>query len=233
MFQETVSQETVSQETMTYTTGEHELALTPPGVLANMPAQEVMGIGGPAEEWTEAELVERFRESGERRWFAQLYQRTRRRVFVACLRRVREPSRAEDLCHDAFVRAFHGFERFEGTAFCAWVCRIAVNLALNDLRHREVAARLAPEAVAPGTEERPDRRAVAREQLGTALEILDRLESHQRRVFLLRHLDGLSYVEIAERTGYDRGQVRSYLQNARRNFRIEWDRRTQREVTDG
>ena len=182
---------------------------------------------------TEAELVELFRRTGDRRWFARLYERTRRRVFAVCLRRVRDSGRAEEICHEAFVKAFRGFDRFEGTTFCSWVCRIAVNLSLNDLRHRAVVERASQELELGPPPDRPDERAVTRERLAAALSILDGLAEHQRRVFLLRHLDGLSYDEIARRTGFDPAQVRSYLQNARRNFQIAWERRSDREVADG
>jgi RNA polymerase sigma-70 factor (ECF subfamily) len=173
---------------------------------------------------SEAELVERFRATRAPRFFDELYQRSRRRVFAVCLRIVGDAARAEDLCHDTFVRAFQGFDRFSGTTFAAWVCRIGVNLSLNEVRHRTVAARSERQHDPPVTPAGAERRLVSREALDRAAAIIEGLEPHQRRVFLLRHLDELSYGEIAERTGWTGEQVRSFLQNARRNFRIAWER---------
>ena len=177
----------------------------------------------------EAELVERFRSTGEARFFEELYRLTRRRVFAVCLRIVSDPHLAEDLCHDAFVRAFQGFGGFEGTTFASWVCRIGVNLSLNELRHRAVVAEAARQPEPPVAPVVADRLLASREALERATAIIDGLEAHQRRVFLLRHVDELSHAEIVERTGWTGEQVRSFLQNARRNFRLAWEREPARE----
>jgi len=186
-----------------------------------------MPFGKPPPPASEAELVECFRATGEDRHFEELYRRSRRRVLGVCLRIVGDLACAEELCHDAFVRAYERFDRFEGTTFAAWVCRIGVNLSLNELRHRTVAERAAREPEPPPATAGGERRLVAREALDCAVEIVDRLESRQRRVFLLRHVDELSYAEIAERTGWSGDEVRSFLQNARRNFRLAWERRSE------
>lgn len=186
-------------------------------------------------ELDEEQLVERFRSSGDNRFFEELYRRSRRRVFGVCLRILDDIQWAEDVCHDAFVRAYDRFTSFEGVYFSAWVRRIATNLALNGLRHRSVVERTSAEIWTSTASGSAEERVVSAQQLDIAEDILERLEGHQRRVFLLRHLDDLSYEEIAAATGYSREQVRSYLQNARRNFRLEWERRTGRRegATDG
>ncbi|MDX1384059.1 MAG: sigma-70 family RNA polymerase sigma factor [Thermoanaerobaculia bacterium] len=172
---------------------------------------------------TEADLVERFRRDRDRGCFDELYRRSRRRVFGCCLRVVGDLQRAEDLCHDAFVRAYERFDRFEGSAFTTWVCRIGINLSLNEVRHRRVVEQarrqVAPPPPRPCTAEA---RLLSREALSRASDIIEGLEPRQRKAFLLRHVDELSYDEIGQRTGWTTGQVRSYLQNARRNFRLAW-----------
>ena len=182
---------------------------------------------------SEAELVERFRATGEDRCFEELYRRSRRRVFGVCLRIVGGVPEAEDLCHDAFLRAFEGFDRFEGTTFASWVCRIGINLSLNAVRHRAVAERAPREAEPSAVPASAERRLVSREALARAAAIIEGLEPRQRRVFLLRQLGELSYAEIAERTGWSGEEVRSFLQNARRNFRLAWERAAEAEPPEG
>ena len=75
---------------------------------------------------------------------------------------------------------------------------------------------------APGAEQR----LISRQELAIAEEILAELKPEQRRVLLLRHLDGCSHRRIGAETGYSAEQVRSYLQNARRNFALRWRQRT-------
>jgi len=71
-----------------------------------------------------------------------------------------------------------------------------------------------------------ERRMISRQQVEIAGEILAGLRPEQRRVFVLRQLEGRSHPEISALTGYSAGEVRSYLQNARRNFALLWRQRT-------
>lgn len=170
-----------------------------------------------------ADLVARYRASKERGVFDQLYRQTRRRVFSVALHYLKDSGRAEDVCHDAFVRAYEGFDGFSGDHFEAWVSRIAANLALNRLRDRSNRERLLHHGAAGSEPEpAPERRAMSGEDLERAMEIIVGLGDDQRRCLLLCHVDGLSYAEIAERTGLDGDAIRSHLQNARRNFRNAW-----------
>lgn len=185
-----------------------------------------MAVESQIDSASESELVHRYRLTGDNRCFEELYNRTSMVVFGICLRYLRDPGRAEDLCHETFLRAYRDFDGFRGTAFRAWACRIARNLCLNEVRHAAVVRRFTPELASPAHQKPAAEEAlVGRERLEVARSIIRELSSDQRRVFLLRHLDGHSYREIAELTGFADNEVRSLLQNARRNFRIAWDRR--------
>ena len=46
------------------------------------------------------------------------------------------------------------------------------------------------------------------------------LKDEQRTCITLFHLDGLTYAEVATRTGFSLEEVRSHLQNGRRNLRL-------------
>ena len=67
-----------------------------------------------------------------------------------------------------------------------------------------------------------EERLIQQDQLGRARRVLETLKEEQRTVLTLKYVQGYSYSEIEERTGYTYDQVRSYLQNARRNFQIRW-----------
>jgi RNA polymerase sigma-70 factor (ECF subfamily) len=174
---------------------------------------------------SEAELVDRLRRHGDRAAFAALYASSRRVVFTVCLHFLRDAAWAEDACHDVFVHAWERRSTLRGDCFTAWVRAMAARHSLNLLRHRSVRRRLDPEVPSPGSMPAVERAVAARQELEQAVEVLGSLPPEQRRVFLLRHVEGLGYEEIAEVTGYDAGRVRSTLQNARRNFRLGWEAR--------
>lgn len=172
----------------------------------------------------ESELIARLRADRDRRSYAELYRRERRSVFGLCLRILREPGRAEDACHEAFVRAWEGFAGLRGDAFGPWVRRIAKNLCLNELRHENI-VREAPVYPPDNPGGAAEDWAISSEELDRAGRIIESLSAPQRSVFLLRHLEGCSHREIGERTGMNENEIRSHLQNARRNFHIAWQRR--------
>jgi RNA polymerase sigma-70 factor (ECF subfamily) len=187
---------------------------------------ENAGMGGDhraGEDLDDARLVARVRGEEDRRAFATLYARHRRRVLAVLLHLLREPAAAEDLCHDAFVRAWERIDTLRGD-FEAWIVRIAANLALNLLRQRATHRRLEPQIAGPADEAWPERAAAAREEGRLAISILRSLGREQRAALSLRYLDGLSRAEIAARLGLSEEQVRSSLQNGRRNFHLAWRR---------
>ncbi len=174
----------------------------------------------------EAALVDAFRTTRDNRHFEALYRATRRQIFSVCLRILRNPAGAEDATHEAFVKAYERFGSLEGDNFAAWVSRIATNYCLNRLRAESTAARLAAEAAAAPREAGAERAAIAAEEVEMARDVLRSLSPEQRRVLLLRHMEELSHEQIESITGYDAGEIRSHLQNGKRNFRIRWLQRT-------
>jgi RNA polymerase sigma-70 factor (ECF subfamily) len=109
---------------------------------------------------------------------------------------------AQEALQDAFVRAYRALGRCDDPErFGSWLFSILVNRcrttgARSTRRARtfisdDVAARSAAEA-------HPAEQAAWREEIERAL---DQLDAEQREAFLLKHVEGLSYEEMAEITG--------------------------------
>ena len=203
-----------------------QLALTRNTLGCQNALTAAMTAGDPLQLHTEDELVDQFRATSENVYFEALYQAARRKVFSVCFRILRNAASAEDITHEAFLRAYERFRTLEGNNFSAWVCRIAANLCLNSIRDQRTRERLLlDQAFVQGPADEPvtaERGAIHGEESGIALEVIESLAPEQKKVLLLRCVEGCSYNEIERITGYDSGQVRSYLQNARRNFQIRW-----------
>jgi len=165
----------------------------------------------------DAELVRRTTR-GELSAFEQLVDR-HRAVVIRVAARIVGSDEAEDVCQDAFLRAFHRLEKFRGDApFRAWLLRITHNAALDHLGRRRA------EPVDPTTFEEQAASRLPAEQLELR-ERIERLErklhglSYQHRaVLVLRDAEGLSYEEIAEITDTPLGSVKGRLNRARREF---------------
>ena len=129
---------------------------------------------------------------------------------------LRDAVEAEDAVHDAGVQAWlHWADLRDDAKADAWFDRIVVN---------ECRARLRRRRIAPLTlDVLPDRAApdesgafVERDTLHGALA---RLDADHRIVVVLRHVDGLTPAQIAERTGTREGTVKSRLHYALRELR--------------
>lgn len=183
----------------------------------------IMVRGDTLQDWSEAKLVAAFREGNDGRHFEALYLRHRRRLFGLCLHFLGEPAEAEEVVHEGFVTAYEKFATLRGDNFGAWLTRIATNLCLNRLRARRPQTEV-DERLADSASPEPEQQAVDDEERRRAREVLSELGPEQRRALELKYCKGYSYEEISRVTGEDYDQVRSHLQNGRRNFRLVWAR---------
>lgn len=144
---------------------------------------------------TEAALVLRCR-SGDRGAFDILLTLYAKQIFGAAFRILHHREDAIDVTQTAFLRAFEHFDRYDpGQRFQSWLYRIAVNEALDQVRGRRLSQTVAEDA--PDEAEAPDERA-AREQSDEIIQrALMELRAEYRIAIVLKHLQGLSYEEIA------------------------------------
>ena len=148
--------------------------------------------------------------------FEQLYRRHHRRVHGAIVRLVGQAgSRAQDLTHEAFVRAWQalpGF-RFE-SAVATWLHRLAVNTALMELRARR--SRPWQEDDEEALASVPTLDTVGRAVLGRELErAVASLPPRARAVLVLHDVEGWKHEEIAGELGMAVGSSKAQLHRAR------------------
>lgn len=109
---------------------------------------------------------------------------------------------ADEALQDTFVRAFRSLARCEDPArFGAWVFRILVNrchTAGARRGRREKTFVRDPIALLAASEAHPAEQQAWAEEIGLAL---DQLDEAQREAFLLKHVEELSYEEMADLTG--------------------------------
>lgn len=151
------------------------------------------------------------------RSFEQLYRGHRGEVYRAALRELGNVHDAEDVTQAAFVDAYRAVLR--GTrpqAPRAWLLTIAENVRRRRFRTSLLRPREEPldADAAIAVEE-------SREQASALLDALGSLTPEQRDAFLLREIAGLSYDEIAARTGSTVGSVQMLLFRARKALREE------------
>lgn len=84
------------------------------------------------------ELVEKCKQ-GDRKSYAEIYQKYAKAMFNTSLRIVNNTGDAEDILQDSFVDAFASLEAFEyRSTFGAWLKRIVINKSINHLRKKKM-----------------------------------------------------------------------------------------------
>jgi RNA polymerase sigma-70 factor (ECF subfamily) len=166
---------------------------------------------------SESELARRA-ASGDQAAFAELVRLHQQAVYNVAYRMLGNPSDAEDATQDAFIRAYHFFDRFDlDRPLAPWLKRIAVNVCLNRLKADKPASFLdddlpPPKDPHPG----PELQTAARQQKERIRAEIIRLPPRYRAVIELRHFQELSYDQIARALNRPRSDVKSDLFRARK-----------------
>ncbi|PWK88492.1 RNA polymerase sigma factor [Fulvimonas soli] len=152
--------------------------------------------------------------AGDRQAFQRLYRRHADRIYGAVLRLAGyDHARAEDLTQDAFVRAWQKLGEFRHeSAFGTWLYRLAVNVALMDIRARGASpVGFTDEELLPEHGETPFC-AAEREELERAIA---RLPARARAVLVLHDIEGWRHEEIGAELDMAVGTSKAQLHRAR------------------
>jgi RNA polymerase sigma-70 factor (ECF subfamily) len=144
---------------------------------------------------------------------ARLYEAFGYAVFRRCVRIVRNPSTAEDVLQDVFVRVLRHGEGYRGGSALAWLQRIADRACLDRIR-RDGHAGSASEAAADPAQ-RPDAGLPVPEASRLLGELLAVLPEKLREIAILYFVDDMSQVEIAEALGCSTMTVKRRLRALR------------------
>ena len=138
--------------------------------------------------------------------FSAAFEELFRRAGVVAYRILGDSASAEEMAAEALARAYEHWPRIAELSYRdGWVLRVASNLAIDRAR------RLRPTLASDETVDLEDL-IVLRLAL---VDALGHLPTRQREVIALRHLSGLSEVEVAETLGIAHGSVKTHLRRAR------------------
>jgi RNA polymerase sigma-70 factor (ECF subfamily) len=173
-------------------------------------------------------LIEKIK-SGDYQAFEALVTRYESKVYRLAIRMLRNPQDAEDALQDIFLQVHRGLPGFEGrSAFSTWLFRLATNVCLMKIRHRETEpSKLLPlEDYLPRQEDgeipqmvdwttRPEEALLSKESREKMMGALEKLPPEYRAVFVLRDMEGFSNAETGESLGISVAAVKSRLHRAR------------------
>ena len=166
-------------------------------------------------------LVVRYRESADLAVLGELFQRHAEMVYYVCLRYLEDSERSKDAVMQIFEELIVKINKQEIKQFVTWLYVLSKNHCLMQLR---TAGKLRLEELkeslldigADNDLERVHSKELLLSKMETAL---DSLNLEQKTCISLYYLENHSYQEIVDKTGYNGDQVKSYIQNGKRNLK--------------
>ena len=170
---------------------------------------------------TDKELVAVYKESGDMSVLGELYQRYMELVYGVCLKYFKDSETAKDSVMQIFEELVSKMKKHEVDNFKGWLHQVAKNHCLMQLRTPKNMKTVEFKAEIVQSEENVHLNGVLeKEENFKIMEYcLGVLVQEQREAIRLFYLEGKCYNEIVEITGQEWNQVRSLIQNGRRNLK--------------
>lgn len=165
-------------------------------------------------------------QAGDGAAFEQLYQKYHRGIYGFLLSILKNPTAAEDISQDVFVKLFTqlGSYRFQ-SPFAHWFFRLARNAAIDNLRREKIRRAQSLDAESDsdfslhdklaGKGPGPEDEALIGERAMQVRAAVMELPENFKEVVVLREWEDLPYEDIALRLGISEGTVKSRLFRAR------------------
>lgn len=186
-------------------------------------------------EFTDAELLQRYRQSGDLADLGILYDRYIHKVYGTSLKYLKDEDNSKDIVMLVFEKLTQKLRTTEVNHFESWLYMVTKNECLMWLRKQKGQKEVSFEnfGFKTGNSEEDDMESdsflhhitedFAGDDLENDLVAMEKaillLPNEQKQCIELFYLQGKCYKEIAEITGFDLSKVKSYIQNGKRNLK--------------
>ena len=165
-----------------------------------------------------------------------LYKRYAHLVLGLCIKYLKEEDEAKDAVMQIFEKLMSDLLKHEIQYFKSWLYIFSKNHCLMIIRSRQ--SRLKKEMdlklhassfMETGTGEHLQSHEAKEEELNALEKAMEGLNEEQKICIQLFYLKEKSYQEVAQITGYTMNEVKSFIQNGKRNLKIKLEKTSERE----
>lgn len=178
------------------------------------------------DELSDLELIRNFTINGDKKCFREMFERYQHLIFLSCLKYLKNEEDSKDASYEIFEKLLDDCKKYDITNFKAWLYQVVRNYCLKklELKSRFKIADVDVENVANLYVENSDFLSLNKEKRSEmksrALhEALDSLNEEQKACLQLFYFQKKSYKEISAITGFSISNVKSHLQNGKRNLK--------------
>lgn len=169
------------------------------------------------------ELIELFLSSRNNEILGQLLQRYTFLLLGVCMKYLKNEEEAKDAVQQVFLKVIHELPRYKVQFFKSWIYTIARNHCLMQLRQKGKSTSALNENMVKVDEDDLAKDEVIQKdiQLNQLNLALAELNTEQQLCVTLFYLKKQTYQQIAETTGFSLMQVKSFIQNGKRNLKLQ------------
>jgi RNA polymerase sigma-70 factor (ECF subfamily) len=184
---------------------------------------------------TDQELLDRFSHDRNNEWLGILLSRYTLLLLGVCMKYLKNEEEARDGVQQVFLKVITELHKYKVDFFKSWIYMIAKNHCLMRLRDKsgKIPISINEDLFAEDPDLLLKSHHIEKDRL---LDLMNRalheLSSDQKRCVTLFYLDRISYQEIAVITGFSLMQVKSNIQNGKRNLKIYLDEKIKKQEID-
>ena len=168
------------------------------------------------------ELLNKFYNDGNNHWLGIILQRYTLLLFGVCMKYLKDEEEAKDAVQQIFLKVITELEKYKVDYFKSWLYMIAKNFCLMKIRekHGREPVELSDRFHATVDTFSPVELFEKDHTLSLIEEGLNELNEEQKQCITLFYLQKKTYQQVTEATGYNLLQVKSYIQNGKRNLKL-------------
>ena len=172
---------------------------------------------------TDQELLEQFYADHDNEWLGILLQRYTLLLLGVSMKYLKNEEEAKDSVQQIFLKVIQELQKYKVEYFKSWLYMVAKNHCLMKLRERQgkITAEISDKLTTKPEDETNLQALVDNDHTLELMEIaLKELNPEQQQCVTLFYLQKKSYQEVSDKTGFSMLQVKSYIQNGKRNLKI-------------
>jgi RNA polymerase sigma-70 factor (ECF subfamily) len=171
---------------------------------------------------SDQELLEKFYADRDNQWLGILLERYTLLLLGVCMKYLKNEEQARDSVQQIFLKAITELQKYRVEYFKSWIYMVAKNHCLMQLRDKPGKKTIEVKESIPAEADETDKEGLLLNEktydyMGEALK---ELNADQQLCVTLFYIEKKSYQQIAEQTGHSMMQVKSHIQNGKRNMRI-------------
>jgi RNA polymerase sigma factor (sigma-70 family) len=169
------------------------------------------------------ELLERFYSDGNNQWLGILLQRYTMLLLGVCMKYLNNEEEAKDCVQQVFLKAITELQKYKVDYFKSWLYMVAKNHCLMKIRnnHGRHTVEVTENITLHEDEAKAKLDLHEKDKTLSLLEAgLQELNEEQKQCVTLFYLQKKSYQQICDITGFSMLQVKSYIQNGKRNLKL-------------